>query len=245
MLMLKKIVKKMLRYLKFPLVALDFFRFKDLSVKAGRRRPLLRDVYPCPLDRTVKTGFDRHYVYHTSWAARILADVKPDKHVDVSSSLYFVGIISAFLPVEHYDYRPADLELDGLICREGDLNNLPQADNSVTSLSCMHVIEHVGLGRYGDVLDPDGDASAAAELTRVLAPGGSLLVVLPVGRSGVHFNAHRVYSLEAALELFPGLKLQEFSLLPESAGGFIKNADSQRVAKESYGCGCFWFTKEV
>ena len=57
------------------------------------------DRYPCLSDRTSKTGFDRHYTYHTAWAARILAETKPETHTDISSSLFFVGIASAFVPI--------------------------------------------------------------------------------------------------------------------------------------------------
>jgi hypothetical protein len=57
----------------------------------------------------------------------------------------------------------------------------------------MHVIEHIGLGRYGEALDPDGDLKAIRELVRVLAAGGNLLVVVPVGRPRIQFNAHRIY----------------------------------------------------
>ena len=141
-----------------------------------------RDRAPCLRDRTESTGFDRHYVYHTAWAARIVRQVSPARHVDVSSSLFFCGIVSAFVPVDFYDYRPADLRLDGLTSGVGDLMRLPFVDGSVPSLSCMHTVEHIGLGRYGDPLDPSGDSKAIAELKRVLAPGGSLIFVVPVGR---------------------------------------------------------------
>ena len=56
-------------------------------------------------------------------------------------------MVSAFIPVEFYDYRPAELSLSGLEFKHADLTHLPFADNSVESLSCMHVIEHIGLGR--------------------------------------------------------------------------------------------------
>ena len=42
----------------------------------------------------------------------------------------------------------------------------------------MHVVEHIGLGRYGDQVDPDGDLMAMKELERVTAKLGKLLLNL-------------------------------------------------------------------
>ena len=105
----------------------------------------------------------------------------PRRHVDVSSTLHFCSMVSAFVPVEFYDIRPARLELEGLACKRGDLLDLPFSAGEVTSLSCMHVVEHVGLGRYGDAIDPSGrppgDCGAHASpgergLVTVRGPGG-------------------------------------------------------------------------
>jgi len=202
-----------------------------------------RNRLACLDDKTATTGFDRHYIYHPAWAARILAANKPPLHVDISSTLYFVSLVSAFVPVRFFDYRPADLQLSGLTCERADLLALPFENRSLISLSCMHVVEHVGLGRYGDPLDPDGDVKAMGELQRVLAPEGSLLFVVPVGRPQIQFNGHRIYSYEQILSSFSGLKLQEFTLIPESFadGAPIKNATKERADQEGYGCGCFWF----
>ena len=109
----------------------------------------LRDQLPHLDDRTNTTGFDRHYIYHTAWSARVLAQTKPSEHVDIASSLYFVTTASAFVPIRFYDYRPADLDISNVSSDRADLLALPFADNSIESLSCMHVVEHVGLGRYG------------------------------------------------------------------------------------------------
>lgn len=108
-------------------------------------------------DATATTGFDRHYVFHTAWASRVVAETRPNQHVDIASSLYFVSSVSAFVPTRFIDFRPAELGLSGLISEAGTLMQLPFHNNSVESLSCMHVVEHVGLGRYGDPLDYDGD----------------------------------------------------------------------------------------
>ncbi len=144
-----------------------------------------------------------------------------------------------------HEFRPPDLGLDGLTVERGDLLTLPYGDQSVPSLSCMHVVEHTGLGRYGDPLDPEGDLKAMAELRRVLAAGGSLLFVVPVGRPRIMFNAHRIYSYRQILGYFDGLKLREFSLIPDNPaeGGLIVNATEEISDAQEYGCGCFWFIR--
>lgn len=222
----------------------DFFRFRSLDAS---RRFAFRwsDRKACLHDRTPKTGFDRHYVYHPAWAARVLAETRPEKHVDVSSILSFSAVLSAFLPVEFYDYRPADLALSQLTSRAADLLALPFETNSVQSLSCMHTVEHVGLGRYGDPIDPEGDRKAILELKRVLAVGGDLLFVVPVGSARIQFNAHRIYTYEQIKEYFSDFTLQEFALIPDKAvdGGLIRHASPDLVAKQKYACGCFWFKK--
>lgn len=191
--------------------------------------------------------FDRHYVYHVAWAARVIAALSPLEHVDISSSVYFSSIVSAFVPIRYYDFRKPEIVLKGLTPGHADLLHLPFDDDSVHSLSCMHVIEHIGLGRYGDELDYDGDLKAVAEMRRVLAPGGSLIVVVPVGRPRICFNAHRIYGHQQVLDLFSGLKLWEFSLIPDSPeeGGLICNAPKEQVERQSYACGCFWFEKPL
>lgn len=225
----------------------DFYKFGAMTMKCAdsRFKLSLKSMYPCIRDKTLATSFDRHYIFHTAWAARILAKTKPASHVDISSSLYFCSIVSSFIPINFYDYRPAVLNLSGLESNHADLNSLPFASESVRSLSCMHVIEHIGLGRYGDPLNPVGDLRAAFELCRVLAVRGNLLVVVPVGKPNIFFNAHRVYSYEQVRAMFPNLNLVEFSLIPDDPqqGGIIANAKPEQADQQNYGCGLFWFSK--
>jgi hypothetical protein len=203
-----------------------------------------QDRHMCLNDKTKTTGFDSHYIYHTAWAARTVASISPVRHVDIGSSLYFCAMLSAFVPVSYYDYRPASLHLDNLTSAHADLLHLPFADASIPSLSCMHTVEHVGLGRYGDTLDPDGDLKAMAELQRVLAAGGSLLFVVPVGRPRVVFNAHRIYSYADVMQGFQELELRQFSLISdEPCTGLIDQADPAIANAQSYGCGCFRFER--
>jgi SAM-dependent methyltransferase len=242
------IMKRALNVIRYIEFARDYRRFKAFYSNASQRFNLYwKDRYPCLGDKSASTGFDRHYIYHTAWAARVIAQIRPEYHVDISSSLHFCTVVSAFIPVRFYDYRPADLTLSNLTCSSADLIALPFPDKSITSLSCMHVVEHVGLGRYGDPLDPDGDLKSIAELKRVLAPSGNLLFVVPVGKPKVMFNAHRIYSYEQVIAYFAGLKLEEFALIPDKAesGGLIRNASKEMADAQTYGCGCFWFRKET
>ena len=222
----------------------EFEQFAGMAGSAPRLSVSLSDINPQLSDRATVTPIDRHYTYHPAWAARVLAKTRPAKHVDISSIVNFCTIVSAFVPVEFYDFRPAPVELDGLYTGAADLMKLDFPSDSIASLSCMHVIEHIGLGRYGDPLDPDGDLKAIGELVRVLAPDGNLLVATPVGRPRVAFNAHRVYDHEAFAGYFAPLELVEFALIEERGeGGLVVAPSPDRVRAESYGCGCFWFRK--
>ena len=222
----------------------EFDRFVELAGTAPRLAARAVDINPQLSDRASVTPIDRHYTYHPAWAARILARTRPNKHVDISSTVNFCVVASAFVPIEFYDFRPAPIKLDGLYTGAADLTQLHFPTDSIASLSCMHVIEHVGLGRYGDPLDPDGDLKAIGELVRVVAPGGDLLVATPVGQPRVAFNAHRVYDHEAFARYFAPLELVEFTLIEEHGeGGLVVAPPPERVRTEYYACGCFWFRK--
>lgn len=237
--------KNIFKALKSPSYLRDLMKFRAEAKAQGLPVPKLKHLRPINDEATSFTGFDTHYVYHTGWAARMLEREKPVRHVDIGSSLFFISIASAFQPLEHYDYRPPQFTMPNVTVGAADLMNLPFEDGSLPSLSCMHVVEHCGLGRYGDALDPAGDRRACAELARVLAPGGLLLFVTPVGQPAIHFNAHRIYSFEAIISMFAGLALEHFSLITDKRDGatLVFDAEPARVAKQRYGCGCFAFRK--
>ena len=203
------------------------------------------DRWPCFDDATSATGFDAHYVYHTAWAARVLEQSRPERHVDVGSCLRFTTLVSAFISIEFYDYRPVKVSLTGLTSGHADATALPFADASVSSLSCMHVVEHIGLERYGDPFDPQGDLKAMQELMRVLSPGGQLLFVVPIGNEArIQYNAHRIYTYAQVLDCFAALSLDSFAFITDS-GEFIPNAEEADTLTQKYGCGCFRFIRRV
>lgn len=239
----RKLGRKAVNYACF---VSDYRHFAKALRGTNRCLPMRwRDRRPILHERTTATDFEPHYTYHPAWAARIVRRLAPERHVDISSSLHFCTLLSAFVPVEFYDYRPPHLTLEGLKVGHCDLTTLSFPARSIASLSCMHVVEHIGLGRYGDPLDPEGDLKAMKELSRVLAVGGSLLFVVPVGKPVIEFNAHRIYAFQQILDAFPDLSMKEFSLVPDNGveAGIIRDASGEWADQQHCGCGCFWFAK--
>jgi hypothetical protein len=233
-------------YKKKNLFQEQFCKYKIENDKVGRFQIKWIERFPCLYDDTQNVGFERHYMFHPVWAASAIKKISPDVHYDISSSLRFVSMLSCFFKVKHFDYRKPPMFLENLEIGQVNLTGLDFTTNSIFSLSCMHTIEHIGLGRYGDALDCDGDIKAANELKRVLAKGGNLLVVVPVGRSRIEFNAHRIYSFSQAVDLFSELTLVEYALIPDNheTGDIIYGASEALTDSQEHGCGCFWFKKE-
>lgn len=169
-----------------------------------------RDILPCLSDRTATTPIDPIYFLQDAWFARKIAGRRPASHIDIGSSARSMALVAQFVPVTLVDIRPVEIELEGFSFLPGSVLALPFAGRSLASLSSLCVIEHVGLGSYGDPLDARGSEKAAAELSRVLAPGGDLYVSVPVdAECRIFFNAHRAFTRDYLLSLFPGLELVE------------------------------------
>lgn len=215
--------------------------WRQFQAKSGERLRVA-DSYPCLADWVSSTPYDPHYFYQGAWLSRRIAEAKPELHVDVGSSVMTVGVMSAYVPTVFVDYRPLNAQLPNLLNVGGSIVSLPFATASIGSLSCMHVLEHIGLGRYGDPLDPDGARKAAAELARVLAPGGRLYLTTPVGRERVCFNAHRVFSPTRLPDLLSGLSLRAFSWVDDAGQFHSVDQPGDAVANE-YACGFYEFEK--
>ncbi|HEX3996021.1 MAG TPA: DUF268 domain-containing protein, partial [Acetobacteraceae bacterium] len=200
------------------------------------------DSMPQLHDRTSTSPFDAHYFYLNGWAMRRIVALAPPSHVDIGSAVTFSCLLGAVLPVCFVDYRPLPARCAGMESVAGNITSLPFASGSVRSLSCLHVAEHIGLGRYGDPLDPEGTRKAARELTRVLAPGGSLFFGLPVGIPRTCFNAHRIHAARVIREYFGDLELVEFAGVHDDCS-FVERVTLSEFNDDAYGCGMFWFRK--
>jgi hypothetical protein len=211
---------------------------------AAERVGITMPIEPFPQlgDRTSTTPVDSHYLHQGAWVNRHLRQTVPARHVDIASAVYYLGFFAAIAPTDFVDIRPAVLHMPGVTEREGSVLALPYDSQSVPSLSCLHVVEHVGLGRYGDPLEPRGTELACAELARVLAPGGVLYVSVPVGRPRVSFNAHRVHSVSQVRRYFPSLTLLSFDAVLDD-GRFIPDCDDATASRQEYACGMFRFNR--
>lgn len=204
----------------------------------------LVDTQPQLHSRTGQTSFDPHYFYVTGWAMRRILPNNPEFHVDVGSHHLFASLLAAVLAVVFVDYRPLKAKLHGLHCVCGNILKMPFADNTLKSLSCLHVAEHIGLGRYGDPLDPQGTKKASKELLRILAPGGNLYFAVPVGRPRLRFNGQRIHTAETICDYFSELELMEFSGVHDD-GHFVERTELSEFRKSSCACGIFWFRKRM
>jgi hypothetical protein len=185
-----------------------------------------------------------HYFLQDIWAAKKIYEAGINHHVDVGSRIDgFVAHILPFCQVDYIDIREIDSPFSNLIFKKGSILALPYEKDSIASLSCLHVIEHIGLGRYGDPIDPHGHIKAAAELVRVLQPGGKLLIGTPVGKESLYFDAHRVFFVESVLQMFSALKLESFSFIDDEGKRIIDNPDTTYANNCKFGCGLFVFSK--
>lgn len=234
---------RLLRLLSTPPGVARYLRDRRSYLRlAGREEVRWRNAYPVLAEAVPTTPYDAHYFFQDAWAANRIAERRPDRHVDVGSRVDFVGFLTSMCEVTFVDIRPLDVSIERLESLAGSVLEMPFADRSLESVSCLHVVEHVGLGRYGDPLDPDGSVKAMAELQRVVAPGGHLLFSGPVGRPRVCFNAHRVHDPHEVLRRFGELELVEFACV-DDGGRFSRNAQVRDVSDARYACGMFHFVR--
>jgi SAM-dependent methyltransferase len=233
-----------LKFRALPHFITNFIRYNHLRGKCGF--PLrMRNIHYRTWDRFHTAGVVvGHYFHQDLWAAKFLYDHNVKDHVDVGSRIDgFIGHILPFCRVKYVDLRPLPNEVDNLHFLRGSVLNLPFGDYSVGSISCLHVLEHVGLGRYGDPVDPQGYSRGAKELGRVLSAGGILLIGVPTGRERLCFDAHRIFDPDTIRDAFRPLRLLEFHLIDDSGTGIRRNASFDLARSCEYGCGLYVFGK--
>lgn len=77
---------------------------------------------------------------------------------------------------------------------------------NIESISSLCALEHFGLGRYGDDINPEGCFEAFNSIQRVLAPGGRAYIAVPIGKEHVEFDAHRIFYASTIVNSFSGME---------------------------------------
>ena len=225
--------------LSYPEFISDYVCFRRMGGQAS-----FLSIYPILSEKTEIHSIDPHYFYQAVWAMSLIAKSKATEHYDVGSQAIFVGMLTTITKVKFIDIRPLGVSLDSFSEEKGTILNLPMLDKTVMSLSCLNVAEHIGLGRYGDPIDPNGTVKAVKELERVLAPEGNLYFSLPVGKPRIEFNAHRVHSVSQVLSSFEDLRLVQFSIVTDD-GVFHQDVPTEGWDNQNYACGMFWFKESI
>lgn len=199
-------------------------------------------------DKFESAGQIHDYFWQDLWAARKIYKNSPSKHYDIGSRIDgFVAHLLAFMDnVNLIDIRPLEREVDGLEFACADATNLNSFDDdSIESLSALCSLEHFGLGRYGDKVDPDACYKCFDAIGRKVKGGGDIYLSVPVGFEHIEFNAHRVFYASTIINAFPQCELIEYSC---TNNGYIEyNVDVHQYDDyETIGgiCGLFHFRKK-
>lgn len=198
-------------------------------------------------DRFAESGATRgHYFIQDLFVAQKIRTANPSRHVDVGSRIDgFVAHVASFRPIEVLDIRPLDLQFENISFRQCDITlGTNGLDEYADSVSCLHALEHIGLGRYGDRPDINGHLRALETLTAILKRQGTLYLSVPIGQERIEFNGHRVFAVATVLGMTQrAFDLVEFSYIDDS-GILHERADAYgREARGDfdlrYGCGIF------
>lgn len=209
------------------------------------------ELLPCLHDWYEEGGTTKsEYFWQDLLVARKIFAAKPDRHVDIGSRVDgFVAHVASFREIEVFDIRPITTSIPGVVFRQADLMNPAGITNYCDSLSCLHALEHFGLGRYGDPIDPKGYESGMRNMARILCLGGVFYLSVPVGYERVEFNAQHVFSPKTIVDIAASnqLLLREFQLFTHDEGLIELDTANETlisVGKNRYGLGLFTFIKQ-
>jgi SAM-dependent methyltransferase len=219
---------------------------------AARGKSVLR-LYPCLTDWYAEGGeTESEYFWQDIYVAKRIFHLGASisKHVDIGSRIDgFVAHVACFRRLEVFDIRPISADIPGVDFRKMDLMALPSGfTDYCDSMSCLHALEHFGLGRYGDPIDPLGHEAGLKNIAALLRPGGRLFLSVPVGRERVEFNAHRVFHPATILALAErnNLFLDQFVCYSAQTGLTEPTCDESRIktwGNSEYSLGIFEFIK--
>ena len=83
------------------------------------------------------------------------------------------------LDIRKYEYSGIVENLHS-VC--GDVTKTTFPDGNFDAVTAVSTIEHIGLGRYGDFMDNEGDLKTMDEIYRITSMKANILVTIPFGR---------------------------------------------------------------
>jgi hypothetical protein len=192
-----------------------------------------------------------HYFHQDLLVARKIYQANPKEHLDVGSRIDgFIAHLAVFRKVNVLDIRPQKSSIKNVSFLKGDLSDKTTLTKigGQESISCLHTLEHIGLGRYGDKIDPQGHLKAMKNLKQLLKRKGKLYLSVPIGnKERIEFNAHRIFNIETLLSIFSDFKLVSFSYIDDNYELHENVSLSDEEIKNSFGlnmgCGIFEFVK--
>lgn len=238
--------RRMVRSLRgIPRYIISWFRFRNQY--KGRL-----ELLPCLYDWYEEGGSAKdEYFLQDLHVARQIHLANPARHVDIGSRIDgFVAHVASFREIEVFDIRPITSQILGVRFRQADLMNpVESLTEYCDSLSCLHALEHFGLGRYGDRIDPHGYAVGLRNMAAILRHGGLYYLSVPVGLERVEFNAHRIFDPRSLVRLAAasGLLLKEFQWIGASrtlVQSSNPEKDMEELSKVRYALGIFTFIKQ-
>lgn len=206
-------------------------------------KPCLRDWFEAGGDA------NSEYFLQDLHVARLIHQASPRKHIDIGSRIDgFVANVASFREIEVMDIRPTHSTIEGITFRQTDMMNPSCCREAITdSLSCLHALEHFGLGRYGDNVDPNGYKQALCNMSSLLVAGGTFYLSVPVGKERVEFNAHRIFDPVKLIHETArvGLELQALTSVGQQTLEHFDDITSglEILRKRNYSLGIFTFKK--
>ncbi len=216
----------------------DYTTFKALSGQQhifplGKLFPIVTDKYE---ESATLSGF---YFYQDLLVAQKIFHAKPTKHVDIWSRIDgFIAHVASFREIELFDIRPLTHPIKQVKFTQADIMQIdPALHHYADSISSLSVLEHFGLWRYGDTLDPDGYIKWFESIYKILKPGGTFYFSVPIGPQRVEFNAHRVFSVDYILKFIQDhYTLTSFSYV-DDAGSLHENVTlTDKLIATNCGC---------
>lgn len=190
-----------------------------------------------------------HYFHQDLLVSNFIHKNKPKRHIDIASRIDgFVAHVASFREIEVVDIRSLKKSVHKNIkFIQADFMSMRDL-GTADSVSCLHAIEHFGLGRYSDVIDIDGHKKGITNLVNLVDNGGCLYISFPIGKNNeIHFNAHRVFKVDTILEhpdIKEKMRLLRFDYVDDN-GDLNTNENIHEINKDlDYGCGIYTFIKE-